>query len=66
MEGIVSHFSDKGGFGFIHGEDKKNYFVHYSNIIMEGFQTLQIDNIVEFEPSQNKKGLVAINVKIIK
>jgi CspA family cold shock protein len=66
VEGIVTYFTDMGGFGFINGEDKENYFVHYSNIIMEGFQTLQIDDIVEFEPSKNKKGLIAINVKLIK
>ena len=66
MEGIVVAFSDKKGFGFIFGEDEEKYFVHYSEIVMDGFQTLQIDDIVEFDPSENKKGLTAKNVRKVK
>ncbi len=62
MEGVVISFSDMKGFGFILGEDNKQYFVHYTEIQMEGFQTLQIENIVQFDPSEGKKGLKAKNV----
>jgi CspA family cold shock protein len=63
MEGMVTMYSDRKGFGFILGEDNNNYFVHYSSIAMDGFQTLQIEDTVEFDPAQGKKGLVAKNVK---
>ena len=63
MEGIVISYSDIKGFGFILGEDQERYFVHYSNILMDGFQTLQIEDIVEFDPDENEKGLYAKNVR---
>ncbi len=66
MEGVVIRFSDMKGFGFILGEDNERYFVHYSEIQMEGFQTLQIEDIVEFDPDKGPKGLNAKNVRKLK
>ena len=40
MRGTVKWFDSKKGYGFISGDDGKEYFVHQSNIKMEGFRKL--------------------------
>ena len=37
MQGIVKWFNNKRGYGFISGEDGKEYFVYYQNICPYGF-----------------------------
>jgi CspA family cold shock protein len=66
MKGIVKWFGLKG-FGFItENENGDDYFVHYSNIIaMDGFKMLEAGQEVEFDLSNNEKGLSAINVQIL-
>lgn len=49
MEGTVKWFNSQKGYGFIIGEDGKDYFIHYSQIQMEGFKTLSEGDIVSFE-----------------
>ena len=46
MQGKVKWFNQEKGFGFIVGEDEKEYFVHYSQIRQEGFKTLEECNAV--------------------
>lgn len=62
MKGTVKFFNAKRGYGFIHGEDEKDYFVHQSDINIPGFRKLSKNNSVNFEPSINEKGLIAANV----
>lgn len=68
MKGTVSWFSEQKGYGFIIGEDTKEYFVHFSQIQMEGFKFLTEGQKVEFEPAKDDQGRSkAINVrKIVK
>ena len=40
MQGIVKTFDSEKGYGFIVGDDGKEYFIHYSNIIMNDSITL--------------------------
>ncbi len=49
MEGYCKWFDDRKGYGFILGEDGKDYFVHQSEIEMEGHRTLREGQQVEFE-----------------
>lgn len=49
MKGRVLFFNVSKGFGFITGEDGKSYFVHQTDIQMEGFRALQPKVEVEFE-----------------
>ncbi len=61
-KGTVKFFNESKGFGFIIEEDSKNeYFVHISGIIDE----IKEGDIVEFELKEGKKGLNAVNVKLI-
>jgi len=60
--GTVKFFNDSKGFGFISEEEsKKEYFVHVSGLIDE----IREGDNVEFDLTEGKKGLNAINVKVI-
>ena len=48
--GTVKWFDDAKGFGFITLEDSsKDHFVHFSNIVGDGFKTLAEGARVSFE-----------------
>lgn len=49
MKGKVKYFSKEKGYGFILGEDKKDYFFHYSQLDLEGFKLVNANDEVEFE-----------------
>ncbi len=61
-KGTVKFFNDSKGFGFITEEGSgKEHFVHISGLIDE---VREGDN-VEFDLTEGKKGLNAVNVKVI-
>ena len=60
--GTVKFFNDSKGFGFIKEDDSnKEHFVHVSGLIDE----IKEDDQVEFELQEGKKGLNAVNVRVI-
>ena len=62
MRGTVKFFNGEKGFGFISREDGDDVFVHFSNIVGEGFKSLDEGQQVEFEIGQGRKGPEAQNV----
>ena len=61
-KGTVKFFNESKGFGFITEEGtNKEHFVHVSGLIDE----VREGDEVEFELTEGKKGLNAINVKVI-
>lgn len=65
-KGKVVWFSAKKGYGFIKDlEDEVDYFVHFSGINVDGFKTLNPDQLVEFIIEENNKGPIAVDVDII-
>lgn len=67
QKGFVKWFDYKKGYGFISLEnDKKDVFVHFSNINMEGFRKIDQGDEVEFDlkESDKGKGPEALNVKV--
>lgn len=64
MKGKVKFFNKRKGWGFIAGEDEKDYFVHHTNINAPGFKVLEPDESVTFEVKVNEKGSYALNVTI--
>lgn len=64
-KGIVKWFDSGKGFGFIEREGKKDIFVHFQDIDMDGFKTLEEGKKVEFEVEDSAKGEIARHVKII-
>lgn len=61
-KGKVKFFNETKGFGFIiDNETKKEHFVHISGCISE----IQENDEVEYELQEGKKGLNAVNVKVV-
>jgi len=60
MKGTVKFFNEMKGFGFIAGEDGKEYFVHTSGL-KEGV-TLNENDAVTFDVEEGDKGPKAANV----
>ena len=61
MKGTVKFFNGEKKFGFITGEDGKDYFVHESGL--EGNVSLDKEDSVTFETEEGDKGLKAVKVK---
>ncbi len=61
-KGTVKFFNESKGFGFISDDDsKEEYFVHVTGLIDE----IRENDQVEFELKEGRKGLNAVNVKLI-
>lgn len=63
MEGTVKFFNRIKGFGFINGDNGKDYFVHYS-AVSEGKYLSEGDR-VSFEGVEGDRGLKAEKVEVI-
>lgn len=62
IHGTVKFFNSEKGFGFIkHDDSSKETFVHVSGLIDE----IKENDKVEFDVTNGKKGLNAVNVKLI-
>ena len=60
MNGTVKFFNEMKGFGFIAGEDGKEYFVHQTGL-GEGV-TLHENDAVTFDVEEGDRGPKAVNV----
>ncbi|MFT5859153.1 MAG: CspA family cold shock protein [Flavobacteriaceae bacterium] len=61
-KGKVKFFNDAKGFGFVIDEESsEEYFIHISGCIDE----IREGDEIEFELEEGKKGLNAVNVKVI-
>ncbi len=63
MQGTVKWFNKVMGYGFIVGEDKEEYFVHYSGVV-EGTELDEKLNVV-FDPIESERGKQAQNVSLL-
>ncbi|MES2850623.1 MAG: cold shock domain-containing protein [Bacteroidota bacterium] len=61
-QGTVKFFNSEKGFGFIkHDDSNKETFVHVSGLVND----VKEGDKVEFELQEGKKGMNAVNVKLI-
>lgn len=63
QNGKVKWFSNEKGFGFIESQGK-DYFIHFKEIISDGFKSLKEGDNVSFETSSSPKGLTAKSVVV--
>jgi len=61
--GIVKWFSSEKGFGFIETQNCGDIFVYYSDIVSDGFKTLEKNQAVSFDIAGEDRGPKAVNVK---
>ena len=61
--GTVKWFSEEKGYGYITQEDGEDVFIHYLEIEDEESRNLEPGDRVEFEVTQGKRGLQAVNLK---
>ena len=62
-EGTVKWFNHEKGYGFISQNDGEDLFVHFSEIKMDGFKTLDEGAAVAFDVTTGQNGkLQASNV----
>lgn len=62
-KGVVKWFSDRKGYGFIEREEGEDVFVHFDEIVGEGYRSLAEGEEVEFEVVKDPKGLRAQDVR---
>lgn len=62
MQGVVKKFNKEKGFGFITSEGTGDIFFHYSQLVMEGFKTIEEGEQVEFELVETERGQQAHNI----
>jgi CspA family cold shock protein len=63
--GTVKFFNNEKGYGFISRDGEDDVFVHFSNIVGEGYRSLEEGQAVEFEVGPGRKGPEALNVRAI-
>lgn len=63
MEGIVKWYDRKKGYGFIQGDDGKDYFVHFTGIPQGTF--IRQDDKVAFEAAEGEKGMQAKDIQLL-
>lgn len=63
MQGTVKFFNEAKGFGFIKPEDStEDIFVHSSGLI----DSIRKDDKVEYQPERGKKGMNAVQVRVLR
>ncbi|MFT4326144.1 MAG: cold-shock protein [Candidatus Woesearchaeota archaeon] len=60
MKGVVKFYNREKNYGFVTGEDEKDYFVHISGL-NEGVN-LSENDAVTFDVEEGDRGLKAVNV----
>ena len=64
--GTVKFFNNEKGFGFITpSTGDKDVFVHFSNVMGDGFKSLEEGQQVEFDLAEGRKGPEAQNVRAL-
>jgi len=63
--GTVKFFNAEKGFGFISRDGADDVFVHFSNIVGDGYKSLDEGQQVEFDVGPGRKGEEAKNVRAL-
>lgn len=67
MSGKIVRLNSAKGFGFIEGEDNRDYFFHWTELdkFSRVFKSLKKDDPVEFNPGSTSQGLRAYSVRTL-
>ena len=64
-EAVVSFFNDSKGFGFASDDKGDDLFIHFSNIVGDGFKSLAQGQKITFDEATGPKGREARNVRVV-
>jgi CspA family cold shock protein len=64
-EAVVSFFNDSKGFGFASDDKGDDLFIHFTNIVGDGFRSLSQGQVITFEEARGPKGREAKNVRVV-
>lgn len=62
MRGKVISFNKNKGYGFITTDNGDDLFFHYSELVMDDFKNIDVDQLVEFDVEETDRGLRAIKI----
>lgn len=63
MRAATRWYNSKKGFGIVKTKDNREFFVHFTSIVMDGYRYLEKDDIVSFEFGAGNNGREqAVNV----
>ena len=65
MQGTVKFFNSEKGYGFISRTGGADVFVHHTNIVGEGYRSLEEGQNVVFEVAAGRKGDEAQQVRVV-
>jgi len=63
--GHVKWFDAQRGYGFVTSDSGQHVFLHYSDLIMDGYKSVEPGQTVAFYITRNEKGLNASAVEIL-
>lgn len=64
LTGVVCWFDKRKGYGYVTRDDGAgDMFIHFSNVLMEGYKFLEAGQKVAFEVGKNHKGPQCVNLK---
>jgi cold shock protein len=63
MNGTVKWFNSEKGYGFITAADGREVFAHFSNILEDGYKSLDEGQAVSFEIEVNDRGPQATQIR---
>lgn len=67
MEGTIKWYKREKGYGFITGEDSKDYFVHHTALPQDQEDVVESDGIkVTFEIKETDRGVQAQEIVFVK
>lgn len=61
--GCVKSFNEQIGIGWIEAEGMNDVYVHFTEILNDGFRTLEVGQTVTFELEHKYGGNYAVRVK---
>ncbi|HEY1824673.1 MAG TPA: cold shock domain-containing protein [Acidimicrobiales bacterium] len=61
----MSFFNDSKGFGFASDDKGDDLFIHFTNIVGDGFRSLSQGQVITFEEARGPKGREAKNVRVV-
>ncbi len=64
-KGTVKWFNGAKGFGFISRSGGEDVFVHFREIVGDGYKNLNEGDSVQFEVEKGPKGWTAKNVSVV-